>query len=71
MAVYRLEGECLRCGACCRGPVIHGQPCPHFADPDCLVHDHKPEPCRDWPKAGVGIFTTLEPGCGYRIVEVD
>ncbi len=46
----RREGECLRCGACCR----IGSQCPHFDTDDddlglCKRHEVRPRNCRIFP----------------------
>lgn len=68
-----LEGECLRCGLCCR---INGD-CPHLRVDGggiavCNVYERRPMGCKYWPtkadferlrKEGFGWIIEK---CGYR-----
>lgn len=61
-------GSCNNCGYCCRGSN-----CPHFSDPDCLIHNERADPCElceethtDCIASPMYPMRRANPDCGYR-----
>lgn len=58
----RREGDCKRCGACCKLPVR----CPFYINKKCSIYERRFKPCRVYPARKSDLVGV---NCGYRFVK--
>lgn len=78
--VYRVEGECGRCGHCCLGEYFWRL---HKGDEgkcedllvvregytECMVQDSKEDACKEFPVIDDFLQDNVPPKCAYSLVE--
>lgn len=78
--VYRVEGECGRCGHCCLGEYFWRE---HKGDEgkckellivsegytECMIYDTKEDACKEFPVIDDYLQDNVPPECTYVLVE--
>lgn len=79
--IYKIEGECGRCGYCCFGEYFwrlhkgdEGK-CKHLlvvreGYTECMIQDLKEEACKEFPVIDDFLQGNVPDKCSYRLVEV-